>query len=223
MALEAFDSLYQRAAERKGGEKALNELLGPASDQQALTQLGDDRILSAFTKKVFQSGFVWKVIENKWPGFEAAFDNFDPPRVAFYADDDIDRLMSDKAIVRNGAKIEATIHNARFVTDIAKEHGSFGTFLAEWPIDDQIGLMDVFKKRGKRLSGMTVQYFLRFAGWDAYILSQDVTAALIREGVIDKPATSKTALKAVQTAFNEWANTSGKMRTEISRTLALSV
>ena len=222
--MRTFEDIRSTAIQHQGSETILDERIESGRGAALnLAKTSDDRLLSQMTKNIFQSGFVWKVIENKWPGFEAAFDNFDPPRVAFYADDDIDRLMSDKAIVRNGAKIEATIHNARFVTDIAKEHGSFRTFLAEWPIDDQIGLMDVFKKRGKRLSGMTVQYFLRFAGWDAFILSQDVTAALIREGVIAKPATSKTALKAVQTAFNEWANTSGKMRTEISRTLALSV
>lgn len=222
--MRSFEDIRDTAIQHQGDEATLDEkIISGGGGKLDLSKVSDDRLLSQMTKNIFQSGFVWKVIENKWPGFEAAFDNFDPPRVAFYADEDMDRLMSDMSIVRNGAKIEATIHNARFVSDIAKEHGSFGQFLVNWPADDQIGLMEVFKKRGKRLSGMTVQYFLRFAGWDAFILSQDVTAALIREGVIEKPATSKKALKDVQAAFNAWAKASGKTRTEISRTLALSI
>ena len=60
--MESFKALYHRAAERKGGEKQLKLLLNDNSyfgDDVPLQQLGDDRILSAFTKKVFQSGFVW--------------------------------------------------------------------------------------------------------------------------------------------------------------------
>ena len=59
MSLESFEQLYQRAAERKGGPRALNFLLGEYEPDQRLTLLGDDRFLAEFTKKVFQSGFVW--------------------------------------------------------------------------------------------------------------------------------------------------------------------
>lgn len=183
----------------------------------------DDRWLAEMTKAVFQSGFSWKVIEAKWPGFETAFEDFDPHRVAMFSDDDVARLLKDKGIVRNGAKIMATIANAQFVLDITAEHGSFGAFLAGWPPSDQAGLLDVLAKRGSRLSGSTAQFFLRFTGWDAWIASGDVVKALIREGVIDKPPTSKTALKTVQDAFNAWTAESGKSQAEVSRTLALSV
>lgn len=183
----------------------------------------DDRWLAAMTRAVFQSGFSWKVIEAKWPGFEAAFEGFDPHRVAMFSDDDVARLLKDKGIVRNGAKIMATIANAGFVLEIAAEHGSFGAFLAGWPPSDQAGLLEVLAKRGSRLSGSTAQFFLRFAGWDAWIASGDVVTALIREGVIDTPPTSKTALKKVQAAFNAWTAESGKTQAEVSRTLALSV
>lgn len=59
MALEKFDDIYQRATERKGGAAKLNILLGPGQQDQLLTQIGDDRFLAEFSKKVFQSGFVW--------------------------------------------------------------------------------------------------------------------------------------------------------------------
>jgi 3-methyladenine DNA glycosylase Tag len=60
-------------------------------------------------------------------------------------------------------------------------------------------------------------------GKDSFILSRDVTAALIREGIIDKPATSKKALAAVQAAFNHWMEDSGQPATAISQTLARSI
>ena len=79
--MEKYDSLYQRAAERKGGVAALNLLLGDAQSDNLVATLSDDRILSAFTKKVFQSGFVWRVVENKWPNFEELFFDFDLTKV----------------------------------------------------------------------------------------------------------------------------------------------
>ena len=60
-------------------------------------------------------------------------------------------------------------------------------------------------------------------GKDGFILSRDVVAALIREGVIDKPPSSKKAMAAVQAAFNHWADESGHSLTAISQTLARSI
>ncbi|MEM7639687.1 MAG: DNA-3-methyladenine glycosylase I, partial [Pseudomonadota bacterium] len=77
---------------------------------------------------------------------------------------------------------------------------------------------------GSRLGGATAQYFLRFTGYDAWIASRDVCAALMRENVLDKPsATSKTALKQVDAAINQWQSQSDLPRAVISRVLALSV
>lgn len=195
---------------------------GRPRSPQEIADIPDDRWLSMMARCVFQAGFVWKVIEAKWPGFEAAFDGFDPVKVSFYSDDDVARLASDTRIVRNGQKILATVHNAGLVTDLSQEHGGFGRFLADWPAGDQPGLLELLKKRGSRLSGMTAQYFLRFSGWDAWILSKDVGAALVREGVVEKAPTSKTAIAKVQAAFTGWVAESGKSQSEISRVLALS-
>ncbi|MCR9194628.1 MAG: DNA-3-methyladenine glycosylase I [Hyphomonas sp.] len=176
------------------------------------------------TKAVFSAGFNWQVIRNKWPGFEAAFHGFEPSRVAFFHDEDLDRLLSDTAIVRNGQKITATIENARFVAATAKEHGSFGSFLERWPAEDQAGLIGYLGKHGSRLGGATAQYFLRFVGYDGWIASRDVCAALVREQVLDKPAaTSKTALRQIDEAVSVLQAQSGQPRAVISRVLALSV
>jgi 3-methyladenine DNA glycosylase Tag len=69
----------------------------------------------------------------------------------------------------------------------------------------------------------TASYALRFSGVPSFILSKDVTAALVHAGIIDKPATSKTAKKAVQAAFNAWRDESGQDLSYISRVLAHSI
>ncbi|MEO0830686.1 MAG: 3-methyladenine DNA glycosylase, partial [Pseudomonadota bacterium] len=66
-------------------------------------------------------------------------------------------------------------------------------------------------------------YLLRTLGKDGYILSKDVTARLIAEGVIEKPATSQSALSKVQEAFNTWTDQSGRPLAQISRVLAMSI
>mgnify|MGYP001628246565 CR=1 FL=1 len=74
----AFSRLYDQAAARKGGESALQSLLPRVAEPGELEALGDDRYLSEITRGIFKAGFVWRVIDNKWPGFEAAFDGCVP-------------------------------------------------------------------------------------------------------------------------------------------------
>src|SRR5262245_50908095 len=171
--MASFKAIRARAAKRKGGENALASLLPKVASPKALAKIGDDRVLAEMAKRVFSAGFVWSVIEQKWPGFEAAFHRFEPKRLIFEPDEFWEGLASDKRIVRNPQKIKAVRDNARFVADIAREHGSFGKFLAEWPADDQIGLLELLAKRGARLGGRTGQYFLRFIGKDCFVTSPD--------------------------------------------------
>lgn len=89
----------------------------------------DDGYLEEITKSVFRSGFSWQVIENKWPNFRKAFAGFDIDAIAAFDDDDLERLLSDTGIVRNGRKIEATIKNARAMQALRDEHGSFHAYL----------------------------------------------------------------------------------------------
>ena len=218
-----FDRIEALARKHHGGSAGLAAKLGEWTGDTNLTDRPDDRFLAGMARAIFSAGFVWSVIEKKWPGFEAAFDGFNPRKVAAYGDEKVDSLLKDTRIVRNGAKIMATIENARFVVATSREHGSFGRSLSNWPETDQVGLMLHLKKHASRLAGASVQYFLRFEGWDAFILSNDVCAALIREGVVEKPPTSKKELAAVQEAFNRWREESGRPVREISRVLALSV
>tara|TARA_R110002020_G_scaffold39991_3_gene118313 strand:+ start:2777 stop:3442 length:666 start_codon:yes stop_codon:yes gene_type:complete len=221
--MRSFDEIFDIAASRKGGVDALNAMLTPPKSEAELAAIADDRWLAAMTRCVFQAGFNWKVVESMWPGFEAAFDGFDPGRCAMLTDEDFERLVSDTRIIRNGGKIRSVQENAVFVRALSAEAGGAGRAIAAWPSTDFIGLLDLFKTRGSRLGGTTGQYCLRSMGKDSFILSQSVVDRLIAEGVVDKQPTSKKALADVQSAFNIWMQQSGRSLTEISRTLAMSL
>ena len=219
-----FKTILARAEKRKGGPAGLKKLLPARPNTKALEKLSDDRILAEMTQRVFSAGFSWSVIENKWPGFEKAFLGFKPTKLIFQPDDFWHALLSDTAIVRNGAKISSVRENAGFVQEISKEHGSFGQFLASWPSSDEIGLLNLLNKRGSRLGGNTGQMFLRFVGWDGFVTSQDVVACLRDAGLdIAAEVKSKGDLAKVQAQFNAWAEETGLPYVHLSRICALSV
>ena len=89
----------------------------------------DDGYFEEMTKAVFRSGFRWEIVENKWPNFQKAFRNFSVEEVSAFDERDVDRLLEDTGIVRNGRKIEATLHNARALRDTKLEFGSFENYL----------------------------------------------------------------------------------------------
>jgi 3-methyladenine DNA glycosylase Tag len=221
--MHSFQEIWAISAARKGGDAAVEATLGTPKTADELLATPDDRYLALATKCIFQAGFNWKVVEAMWPGFEAAFDGFDIGYCLMLHDEDFERLVSDTRIVRHGQKIRAVQENARFLADIAEEHGSVGAFLAGWPVTDTMGLLELLKKRGTRLGGNTGQYFLRFAGVESFILSESVTRRLIAEGIVDKAPGSKKEKDAVQAAFNTWKQQSGRSFNEISRVLAMSV
>ena len=219
-----FKAIRARAAKRKGGEEALASLLPKVPSQKGLARLADDRVLSEMAKRIFSAGFVWSVIDKKWPGFEAAFLDFKPPRLLLQPDEFWEGLTGDTRIVRHPQKIMAVRGNAQFVADIAGEHGSFGKFLAAWPSSDQVGLLDLLAKRGVRLGGRTGQYFLRFIGKDSFLASTDVVACLRDAGLdISQNPASKKELAKIQAQFNDWANETGLPLTHLSRICAMSI
>lgn len=219
----SFDRIYQWAVDRKGGEAALQALLPDVAGPGVLAGLGDDRYLSELTRCVFKAGFVWRVIDDKWPGFEAAFEGFVPLYWQQVPPEVLETLAGDERIVRNMQKICTVPENARMIVDAAREYGSFGAFLAQWPSEDQAGLLLWLKRHGARLGGNTAQYFLRRVGWDGFVLSRDVIAGLRREGLLDASPTSKKGLEQAQQAFNEWHRQTGRPYSHLSRILACTV
>jgi 3-methyladenine DNA glycosylase Tag len=219
-----FSTIRERAERRKGGAAELARLLPPRPDSAALAALGDDRVLAEMTRRIFCAGFVWKIIEAKWAGFEEAFLEFDPAHLLFQPDEFWEALTADRRIVRNAQRILAVRANAAFICDVSAEHGGFGTFLSKWPSSDQIGLMELLARRGSRLGGASGQYLLRFLGWDGFVISRDVSAALRDAGLdIAEQPTSKRDLAKVQAQFNAWADETGLPYTHLSRIAAMSI
>jgi 3-methyladenine DNA glycosylase Tag len=222
--MRSFKEIYAQAAERKGGPEALEALLAEhrRKSRAELAATPDDRWLAGITRVVFQAGFNWRVVENKWPGFEAAFHGFDPKLNAAMSDDELDAHLKDARIIRNGAKVASVRTNAQFLVDLAREHGSAAKVFADWPDGDFVGLLDLMKTRAVRCAGETAMRFFRNMGKPAFITSRDVSAALVEAGVLDKPPSAKKDYQAVQAAFTRWSEESGRDLTSISRVLAMS-
>ena len=89
----------------------------------------DRRLFEKLSLEGFQSGLSWLTILRKRENFRRAFSNFDAGRVARYNSRSVERLMNDAGIVRNRAKIEATINNARRYLDLVDEKGSLAAYV----------------------------------------------------------------------------------------------
>lgn len=220
---ENFKQLYQRASERKGGSAGLESLLSTPLNQDELLQLGDDRWLAEFTKKVFQSGFVWRVVRNKWPDFERVFFGFDIDKVLLIPDEMLEEKATDPSIIRNYNKVKTVRENAMMIDAVRQEHGSFAKFVAQWPTTDIIGLWAYLKKHGARLGGNTGPYSLRANGKDTFLFSRDVEQYLRNHDVFDGGITSKRSLMQIQGFFNDMQQQSGRSLQEISQIIAFSV
>lgn len=110
----------------------------------------DDAYFQNMTRVIFLAGLSWKMIDEKWPNFKKAFNNFSIAEVAKFDENDVKRLMSDAGIVRNRAKIIATINNANQFQNIKKEHGSFQSYLDS--LDKSNNYASVIKELGKKFS-----------------------------------------------------------------------
>jgi len=127
----------------------------------------DDAYFENMTHVIFQAGLSWKMIQEKWPNFKKAFENFSVDRVARFNEDDIKRLMADSSIVRNQKKILAAIHNAKQFQKIRKEFGSFQRYLDG--LDKSKNYSLVIKELGKifsRLGPSSARIFLYSVGED---------------------------------------------------------
>jgi 3-methyladenine DNA glycosylase Tag len=221
--LEKFNAIYQRACERKGGPQALAVGLNKPLSNKALSKVGDDRFLAEFSKKVFQSGFVWRVVRNKWPDFERVFFDFNIQKILLIPDEMLEQKATDPSIIRNYTKVRTIRDNAIMIDSAAREHGSFAKFVADWPNEDIIGLWAYLKKHGARLGGNTGPYGLRTMGKDTFLLSNDVVGYFTKRNIISGSAQSKRSLTAIQTSFNELQQQSGRSLQELSLIISKSV
>ena len=215
--------MIERARERAGGDAPLEELLPQPKSADELQAVGDDRYLSLMSRRIFRAGLKHAMVDRKWPAFEEVFHGFEPRRVAAMPDEDIEKLMSERRLIRHWGKLKAVHHNAAALTALAAERGSFGAYLAGWPADDTVGLWRDLVQRFKQLGGKSGPYFLRMVGKDTFLLTADVVRALSHAGVCEGKPTSRSALGQVQEVFNDWARETRRPLCQLSQILALSV
>jgi DNA-3-methyladenine glycosylase I len=163
---------------------ATNELLARYHDEEWGVPVHDDRLLFEFLiLEGAQAGLSWETILRKREHYRRVYDRFDPAKVARYRPAKVERLMQDPGIVRNRAKIEASILNARLVVEVQCEQGSFDAyiwgFVGDKPIvnrrrslseipattPESDAMSKALKKRGFKFVGSTICYaFMQAVG-----------------------------------------------------------
>lgn len=218
-----FQWMLEYGINRFGSLKALEARLPQPATKTQLISVPDDRYLSLIALRVFRAGLRHSVVDAKWPNFEEVFWQFNPEKVVLLSAEHIERLMQDTRIIRHLGKLKSVPRNAQMLLDIRHEFGSFGAFLAQWPEDDIVGLWRYLAKHGHQLGGLSAPRFLRMAGKDTFVLSDDVVAALVAQDIVTKRPTSQRDLALVQEAFNAWQAQSGRPLCQLSMLLAMTV
>ena len=118
----------------------------------------------------FQAGLSWECVLNKRESFRSAFDGFDPAKIACYDQAKINELMGNPNIIRNRRKIEAAVNNSRVFLAIARQWGSFGSYLESFTHGKTVyecdkttnalsdALSKDLQKRGMKFAGSTIIY-----------------------------------------------------------------
>lgn len=166
------------------GWPAGDPLMVTYHDEEWGVPLHDDQKLFEFmVLDAFQAGLSWRTILHKRENFRKAFDGFNAEKIAAYMEDDFNRLMNDSGIVRNRAKIMATIENAKVFLAVRDEFGTFDRYIWQftggktiqnhWQDMKEIpasssesdAMSADLKNRGFRFVGSTICYaFMQAAG-----------------------------------------------------------
>ncbi|MAH72964.1 MAG: hypothetical protein CBC09_02610 [Cellvibrionales bacterium TMED49] len=218
-----FKPILSKALLRKGTEEALAQWIFEPLPRKDFLGIPDHRFLSNMTRCVFQAGFVWRIIQKKWPDFESIFFGFEPLPISLLNPDQLDKIATNKRIVRNRQKVQSVPFNANYILDMSSRYGNFATFIDHWPEEDFVGLCAHLKRYGSRLGGRSGPRMLRYMGKDSFNLSRDVVTCLRQSGleIPDHPQ-SKTDLKRIQAQFNHWRDQTGFSLTKLSRICACS-
>ena len=131
-------------------------------EPQKIDPTGLADYLDVMSKSVFQTGISWKVVENKWPGTQQAFQGFEPSLVARFTDREIDQLVGDTRVIRNRRKLQAIVQNAREMLQLEEEHGTFRDYLRSHASFD--ATVADLRKRFRFLGEMGAYHFLWVVG-----------------------------------------------------------
>ncbi|MBL4584746.1 MAG: DNA-3-methyladenine glycosylase I [Pseudomonadales bacterium] len=107
-----FEEVEAQAALHQGCVAQLREKLTSPKSASQLREMTDDRYLSALTKIIFQLGFRWSIIENKWQSFEAAFGEFNLDHCQMLSEEQLESQMMSGTIIKNWAKVRSIPSNA---------------------------------------------------------------------------------------------------------------
>lgn len=125
----------------------------------------DDAYFENMIRVIFLEGLSWKTIDKKWLNFKKAFNNFLLDEVAKFTKKDVQRLISDVSIVRNRAKIIATINNAKQFQNIRKLHGSFQSYLDSLDkSNNYVAVINELCKKFSRMGPSSARIFLYSVG-----------------------------------------------------------
>lgn len=218
-----YQWLYEYCLNRFGSVAALEARLPQPRSAAELRALSDDRYLSQIALRVFRAGLKHSLVDAKWPAFEQVFFGFDPEKVVLMGAEHLERLMQDTRLIRHLGKLKSVPRNAQFILDVQREKGSFGALIADWPVDDIVGLWKYLTKHGSQLGGLSAPRFLRMVGKDTFTPTDDVVAALKAQQIIDKVPTSQKDRALVQDVFNQWQAQSGRPLCQLSVMLAHTV
>ena len=145
-------------------------------EEWGVPALDDRRQFEFLVLESAQAGLSWATILKRRNGYRRAFADFDPDRVSRFGQPRIERLLEDPGIIRNRAKVEAAVHNARRFLDVQREFGSFSAYLLgffggsprgnRWERDDEVpatskesaAIASDLKTRGFRFVGSTILY-----------------------------------------------------------------
>lgn len=221
--VRAFSDILETAVLHKGSLAKIEASLPKPASAKTLSSQSNAFYLSNMSRRVFQAGLKHSMVNDRWPAFEKALRQFDPMECAMLSDSDIDDLMSNQELIRHLGKMKSIRLNAAMIIDISRQYGSFGQFLAQRPEDNIVGLWLELKKIGAQLGGMSGSRFLRMVGKDTFLLTNDVVAVLKAENIVDKVPSSKRDLNAVQLAFNQWREETGRPLCELSRIISYTV
>jgi 3-methyladenine DNA glycosylase Tag len=221
--MQDYKWLYEYCLNRFGSAAALEARLPVPKTQAELRDISADRYLSMLALRVFRAGLKHSLVDAKWPAFEEVFFGFDPEKVVLMGAEHLERLMQDERIIRHLGKLKSVPRNAQMILDVAHEHGSFGAFIAAWPVENIVGLWHYLAKHGNQMGGLSAPRFLRMIGKDTFIPTDDMVAALNAQKIIDKVPTSQRDRALVQEAFNQWHAESGRPLCQLSNMLAFTV
>lgn len=218
-----FTTIEQAAIDRLGSRETLESHLVRPEPPETLAMIGDDRYLSIMCRRIFRAGLTHRLVDARWPAFEAAFADFDPARVAAMTDDELKQLTRDETLIRHRRKLFAVRDNARAMQAIVDDCPSFGFWLAEWPSDRIVDLWADLKKRFTQLGGNSAPAFLRMVGKDSFMLTPWVVAALKQWGAYHGKSHTRAGQSAIQSIFNQWQADTDWAYCQLSQISALSI